>query len=81
MWRCRVDIAGLKPLFGQQCIAVAAERQFIGTMEPVPNSASTVSMTKVGDEIAAKYDFAINGVAALDVGSISFCQRLADYAV
>lgn len=74
-----MDIAGLKPLFGQQCIAVAAERQFVGTMEPIANSASTVSMTKLPDDVAAQYAFAINGVAALDVGAISFCQRLADY--
>jgi len=75
-----MDIAGLKALFGQQCIAVAAERQFVGTLNEIPNSSATVSMTKLPDDLASTYDFAINGVAALDVGSISFCQRLADYS-
>lgn len=74
-----MDYAGLAPLFGQQCIAVAGTHSFVGTLHSIPDSKSTVSMTKLPDDLAAQYDFAINGVAALDVGSITFCQRLADY--
>jgi hypothetical protein len=74
-----MDIAGLKPLFGQQCVAVTGQRSFVGTLEPIPNSTSTVTMTPLPANLATQYDFAINGVAALDVGSITFCQRLADY--
>ena len=74
-----MDLAGLKPLFGQQCIAVAGTRSFIGTLQPVPDSKSTVSMTKLSDADGAPYPFAINGVAALDAGSITFAQRLTDY--
>jgi len=75
-----MDLAGLKPLFGQQCVAVTAGKSFIGTLEPVAGSTSTVAMTKLPDPVAAPYPFAINGVAALDVGSITFVQRLADYS-
>jgi hypothetical protein len=75
-----MDVAGLKPLFGQQCVAVVAQRSFVGTLQPVPNSTSTVSMTKLPDTLAAQYPAAINGVAALDVGSVTFVQRLSDYS-
>ncbi|HYW52544.1 MAG TPA: hypothetical protein VE826_01170 [Dongiaceae bacterium] len=75
-----MDYPGLEPLFGQQCIAVIGNRSFVGTLQPVANSKATVAMRKLPDDVASRYDFAINGVAALDVGAITFVQRLADYS-
>ena len=60
-----MDLAGLQPLLHQPVVVtVALGTKFIGRLEAVPNSASTVML-------------AVNGVAALDVGSIVFVQRLA----
>jgi hypothetical protein len=74
-----VDYPGLAPLFGQQCVAVVGSRSFVGTLRSIPDSKSTVAMDKLPDDLANQYDFAINGVAALDIGAITFCQRLSDF--
>lgn len=71
-----MDIAGLKQFFGQSILASADGKDFVGVLERIQGSANTVTLKPLSDAIANNYTFAINGVAALDVGAISFVQRL-----
>ena len=72
-----MDIQGLQPLFNQQVIvATASGTKFIGVLQPIGESKSTVQLTRLDAATAANYDFAINGVSALDIGNIVFIQRL-----
>jgi len=73
-----MDMNGCKPLFGHQVVAyTSVGKEFVGTLSQVANSASTVMLAPLPDAVAANYQFAINGVNALDVGVISFMQDLA----
>lgn len=72
-----MDINGLKPLFGERSLVVTVNsKDFIGVLQPINGSQSAVSMTPIDAQTANYYAFAINGVAALDVGSIHFAQKL-----
>ena len=73
-----MDLAGLRPLFHRSVVVtIAAGTRFIGRLEPLPDSSSTVSLVPLDATTAANNDYAINGVAALDIGSIVFVQPLA----
>jgi hypothetical protein len=72
-----MDIAGLKPLFGQRVVVASDDsKSFIGTLRQIEGSASAVAMEPVDATTANCYTFAINGVAALSVESIHFVQKL-----
>ena len=71
-----MDIAGLKPLFGQKILAVADGKDFVGTLKQVSGSQDTVTLTPLDDATANNYIFAINGVTALSVSAITFVQKL-----
>ncbi len=71
-----MDIAGLKPLFGQRSLVVSDTKSFIGVLKPIEGSTQAVSMDPVDAATANYYTFAINGVASLSVGSIHFAQKL-----
>ena len=75
-----MDINGCKPLFGHQVVAstnLTPPKAFLGTLEPIAGSTSTVKLLRVSDDVASKYEFAINGVDAIDVGIITFLQDIA----
>lgn len=57
-------------------VTVATGTKFIGRLEPIPNSTSAVSLVPLDAATGAANEYAINGVPALDVGSIVFVQRL-----
>jgi len=72
-----MDISGCKPLFNHQVVAhTSFDKEFVGTLEPIDGSTSTVELLPLPPDVANQYDFAINGVSALDVGSIVFMQDL-----
>ncbi len=72
-----MDLAGLRPLLGHAVVVtVSLGTRFIGRLEPIANSASTVALAPLDAATAAANDYAVNGVAALDVGSIVFIQPL-----
>ena len=71
-----MDQAALKPYFGKNVLIVTGSKDFVGTLQPVPNSQKAVTMTPLPDDVAEKYPFAINGVALLSADSISFLQNL-----
>lgn len=72
-----MDLAGLHPLFHKPVlVAVSIGSKFIGRLEPIPSSTSTVTLVPLDAATAAPYDYAVNGVAALDIGSIVFAQPL-----
>jgi hypothetical protein len=71
-----MDIAGLKPLFGERVLASTGDKDFVGTLEQVPSSGDTVTLKPLDDATANNYTFAINGVTALSVSAISFIQKL-----
>jgi len=71
-----MDMAGLKPLFGQRILA-SAGNVFVGTLETIPNSADAVALKPLDAASANNYPFAINGVTALSVSAITFVQKLA----
>jgi hypothetical protein len=74
----RMDLAGLRSLLHQPVVVtVSIGTKFIGRLETIPNSTSTVTLEPLDAATAAQNDYAINGVQALDVGSIVFIQRLA----
>jgi hypothetical protein len=73
-----MDINGCKPLFGHQVVAhTSMGKEFVGTLEPISGSSSTVSLVPLPAAVAAQYQFAINGVNAIDVDVIVFMQDLA----
>ncbi len=57
-------------------VSIGSGPKFIGRLELIPASSSSVTLIPLDDATAAKNDYAINGVAALDIGSIVFIQRL-----
>jgi hypothetical protein len=72
-----VDLAGLQALLHQPVVVtVATGTKFIGRLEPIANSKTTVTLVPLDPGAAEKNEYAINGVAALDVGSIVFVQPL-----
>jgi hypothetical protein len=72
-----MDLAGLAALLHQPVVvAVSTGTKFIGRLEPIANSNSTVELRPLDAATAAANTYAINGVAALDVGSIVFVQYL-----
>ena len=72
-----MDMNGCKPLFGHNVVThTSVGKEFVGTLEPIGNSTSTVMLKPLPADIAANYLFAINGVNALDVGAIVFMQDL-----
>jgi hypothetical protein len=72
-----VDLNGCKPLYNHQVVAhTSIGKEFVGTLEPIAGSASTVTLVPLPANVAAQYQFAINGVNAIDVGSIVFMQDL-----
>ena len=72
-----MDIAGLHSLLGQPVVAtVSIGTRFIGRLETIPGSSATVRLAPLDAATAAKNEYAINGVAALDIGSIVFIQVL-----
>jgi hypothetical protein len=71
-----MDIAGLKQFFGQNILAAADGKDFVGTLQPIAGSQDTVTLKPLDDATANNYTFAINGAAALSVSAISFVQRL-----
>ncbi len=73
-----MDLAGLRPLFGKNVdAATSLGPKFIGRLEPIANSSSAVTLLALDAATAAQYDYAINGVAALDINSIVYIQPLA----
>lgn len=77
-WR-HMDLNGCRPLFGHNVVVhTTVGKEFIGRLEPIPDTASTVRLQPMSDDAASSYAFAINGVNALDVGAIVFMQDLAD---
>lgn len=70
-----MDLAGLRHLFGQNVLA-AADKEFVGTLEPIPGSQDTVTLKPLDPAAANNYPFAINGVTALSVSAITFIQKL-----
>ncbi len=71
-----MDQAALEPYFGKNVLIVTGSKDFVGTLQPVPNSQKAVTMTPLPDDVAEKYPFAINGVALLSADSSSFLQNL-----
>jgi hypothetical protein len=72
-----MDLAGLLPLLHQRVVVtVSIGTKFIGQLETIPHSTATVTLEPLDAATAAQNDYAINGVAALDIGSIVFAQRL-----
>ena len=72
-----MDMSGCKPLFGHQVVVnTNIAKQFVGTLGPEGNGETTVALAPLPPSVAAQYDFAINGVNALDVGVITFIQDL-----
>jgi hypothetical protein len=72
-----MDLAGLQPLVHQPVVvAISTGTKFIGRLETIPESKTTVKLEPLDAATAAKDEFAINGVPALDIGSIVFVQRL-----
>lgn len=71
-----MDIAGLKQFFGQSILASADGKDFVGILERIQGSQDTVTLKPLSDALANNYQFAINGVAALDVNAIAFVQKL-----
>jgi hypothetical protein len=73
----RMDLAGLHSLLHEPVVVtVVTGTKFIGRLETIPNSTNTVTLAPLDAATAAANDYAINGVSALDVGSIVFVQRL-----
>ena len=72
-----MDLAGLHALLHQPVVVtVSVGTKFIGRLEPIANSSSTVTLIALDAATAAQNDYAVNGVAALDVASIVFVQPL-----
>jgi hypothetical protein len=72
-----MDLAGLHPLLhASVVVTIAAGTKFIGRLEPIANSSTTVTLVPLDAATAAQNDYAINGAAALDIGSIVYVQRL-----
>ncbi|MGA9273446.1 MAG: hypothetical protein WBV40_07600 [Candidatus Cybelea sp.] len=71
-----MDLAGLKSLLGQNVLAAADGKDFVGTLHTIAGSQDTVSLKPLDDATANKYIFAINGVTALSVSAITFIQKL-----
>jgi hypothetical protein len=71
-----MDLAGMKQLFGQRILA-AADKEFVGTLEPIAGSQDTVTLKPLDAASANNYPFAINGVTLLSVSAITFIQKLA----
>ncbi len=72
-----MDLAGLHALLNQPVVAtVVIGTKFIGRLETIANSSSTVMLAPLDAATADKNDYAINGVPALDIGSIVFIERL-----
>lgn len=71
-----MDLAGLKALFGKNVLAVAGNKTFVGTLEPIPGSKDTVTLKPLDAADANNYIFAINGVTALSASAITFIQLL-----
>jgi hypothetical protein len=71
-----MDLAGIRHLFGQKVLA-AADKEFVGTLEPIAGSQDTVTLEPLDATAANNYPFAINGVTALSLSAITFIQKLA----
>jgi hypothetical protein len=71
-----MDLAGVHALLNQAVLAQVGATKFIGRLETIPNSTSTVTLLPLDAATAAQNEYAINGVAALDLGSISWMERL-----
>jgi hypothetical protein len=71
-----MDLAALKPFFGKNVLVVTGTKDFVGTLEPVPDSQKAVTMKPLKGNLASKFPFAINGVVLLSADSISFLQNL-----
>jgi hypothetical protein len=74
--RDAMDLAGLRALHEPVVVTVALGAKFIGRLETIPNSTSTVTLVPLDAATAAANGYAINGVIALDVGSIVLIQKL-----
>jgi hypothetical protein len=70
-----MDLAALRPLFGQKVLA-AADKEFVGTLEPISGSQDAVTLKPLDAATANNYTFAINGVTVLSVSAITFIQKL-----
>ncbi len=70
-----MDLAALKPLFGQR-VLVSADKEFVGTLEPIAGSQDTVTLKPLDATAANNYPFAINGVTLLSAPAITFIQKL-----
>lgn len=72
-----MDIGALKPLFGQRVVVVTSiSKEFVGTLLALDGSKEAVKLVPLDAADAANYQFAINGVAALSIGVITFVQLL-----
>ena len=72
-----MDLNGCRPLFDHQVVAhTSIGKEFVGTLQPIAGSTSTVSLIRLPAAVASQYLFAINGVNAIDVGAIVFMQDL-----
>jgi len=71
-----MDLAGILPLVHAAVVAQVGSTKFIGTLETIPHSMTTVTLLPLDAATAAQNDYAINGVAALDLGSIVWIKRL-----
>jgi len=72
-----MDIPGLKPLLGHQVVvSTTVGKEFVGILELMPGSSSSVTLLPLPSASASSFQFAINGVNALDLGVIAFVQDL-----
>lgn len=71
-----MDLAGLRTLFGQNVLAAAGGKDFVGKLQSISGSQDTVTLKPLDDATANNYIFAINGAAALSVSAITFVQKL-----
>jgi hypothetical protein len=70
-----MDLAGLRPLLGQNVLAPADGKDFVGKLA-ISGSQDTVTLKPLDDATANNYLFAINGATALSVSAITFVQKL-----
>jgi hypothetical protein len=72
-----VDLNGCKPLVNHRVVAnTSISKEFVGTLQFIAGSTSTITLVPLPDDVASQYAFAINGVKALDVGVVVFMQDL-----
>ena len=73
-----MDLNGCRPLFGHNVVVhTSVGKEFVGKLEPIAGSTSSITLEPLPADVASTYSFAINGVSVLDAGAIAFMQDLA----